>query len=105
MPGYLAEGNDRILKYLIYLMALLSFIQGIYAISGGKFIRYDPGAKRIKFYGLGIIERSVRFDKLLIEGNDLYREINSRRRYINLQRYQCNKEDLKKFMDAVKQQT
>ena len=104
--AYFAKGDDKIFKYLIYGMSFLIFIQGIYAISGGKFIKYDPNVKKLRFYGLfGIVDRSIRFDRLSFEGNDLYREVNGKRKYVNFQHYQCKREDVKKFMEAVKLQS
>jgi len=104
--AYFSKSDDKVIKYLIYAMSLLSLIQGIYAVSGRKFIKYDPNVKKLKFYGLfGIMERSIRFDKLTFEGNDLYREVDGKRKYVNLQRYQCNKGDIRKFMDAVNLQS
>ncbi|MBN2632318.1 MAG: hypothetical protein JXR66_02105 [Bacteroidales bacterium] len=100
--AYVSTSDDKVIKYLIYAMSLFSFIQGIYAVSGGKFIKYDPDVKKLKVYGLfGIMERSIRFDKLTFEGKDLYREVDGKRKYVNLQRYRCNKEDINKFIDAV----
>jgi disulfide bond formation protein DsbB len=104
--AYVSKSDDKVSKYLIYGMSLLSFIQGIYAVSGGKFIKYDPNVKKLKFYGLfRIMERSIRFDKLTFEGKDLYREVDGKRKYVNLQRYQCNREDIDKFIDSVNLQS
>jgi hypothetical protein len=104
--AYVSKSDDKVIKYLIYGMSFLNLIHGIYAVTGGKFIKFDPDARRLKFYGLiGLIERSIRFDKLTFEGKDLYREINGKRKYVNLQRYQCNKEDFIKFMNTVNLQS
>lgn len=104
--AFVSKSDDKVIKYLIYAMSFLSLIQGIYAVSGRKFIKYDPNVKKLKFYGLfGIMERNIRFDKLTFEGKDLYREVDGRRKYVNLQRYQCNRGDIMKFIDAVNMQS
>jgi len=100
--GYLAKNGDTVLKYIMYGMSLLTLIHGIYAISGGKYIKFDSDEKKLKIYGLfGIMERYIRFDELKFEGKDLYRKIDGKRKYVNLQRFHCNKEDFKRFIDLV----
>ncbi|MBN1618540.1 hypothetical protein JW887_04355 [Candidatus Dojkabacteria bacterium] len=100
--GYIAKNEDIAFKYIMYGLSLLTLIQGIYAIFGGKYIKLDPDEKKLKIYGLfGIADRYIRFDELAFEGKDLYRKINGKRKYINLMRFHCNREDFDKFIDFV----
>lgn len=100
--GYIAKNEDIAFKYIMYSLSLLTLIQGIYAIFGGKYIKLDPDEKKLKIYGLfGIADRYIRFDELAFEGKDLYRKINGKRKYINLMRFHCNREDFDKFIDFV----
>ena len=100
--GYMAKNDDIVLKYIMYGLSLLTLIHGIYAIFGGKYIKLDLDEKKLKIYGLfGIAERHIRFDDLAFEGKDLYRKINGKRKYINLMRFHCNREDYIRFIDFV----
>ena len=100
--GYIAKNDDTVFKYIMYGLSLLTLIQGIYAIFGGKYIKLDPDEKKLKIYGLfGIVDRYIRFDELAFEGKDLYRKIDGKRKYVNLMRFHCNREDYDRFVDFI----
>ena len=100
--GYIAKNDDIVFKYIMYGLSLLTLIQGIYAIFGGKYIKLDPDEKKLKIYGLfGIVDRYIRFDELAFEGKDLYRKIDGKRKYVNLMRFHCNREDYDRFVDFI----
>jgi|WetSurMetagenome_2_1015567.scaffolds.fasta_scaffold00935_16 hypothetical protein len=94
--------QDAFDKYYFLIFGLLLLVQGLYAISGGRYFRYKPIDKKIVFIGLFVlISRSVKFDKLFFRGKELYRVINGKARYINLLRYQCNKKDLENLFQEI----
>ena len=99
----LLPGRDAFLKYYFIFIGLILLIHGIYAISGGRYMRYDPNGKKIIFSGfLASIKRPVKYEKLFFEGKDLYRVINGKKRYINLIRYQCKRTDLNNLIQEIK---
>lgn len=96
------SGRDPFFKYYFIFIGLLLLIHGIYALSGGRYIRLDPMRKKIIFSGfLASIKRPVKYDKLFFQGKDLYRVTDGKKRYINLIRYQCRKTDLDKLIRKI----
>jgi hypothetical protein len=97
-------GGDPFIKYYFIFIGLILLIHGIYAISGGKYIRLDPKARKIIFSGfLASIKRPVNYEKLFFKGKDLYRLTKGKERYINIIWYQCRKSDLNKLIKQVKE--
>jgi hypothetical protein len=91
----LLSDKKEFMKYYLLLLGLIFLIHGLYAISGRKYIRYDPQGKVISFFGLlELINRKVKYDNLFFRGKDLFRVVKGKVRFINVIRSQCNKEDL-----------
>jgi hypothetical protein len=99
----LLSDKEGFMKYYLLLLGLIFLIHGVYAISGRKYIRYDPQGKIISFFGLlELINRKVKYDNLFFRGKDLFRVIKGKTRFINVIRSQCNKEDLDFLFQEIK---
>lgn len=99
----LLSDKEGFMKYYFLLIGLIFLIHGVYAISGRKYIRYDPQGKIISFFGLlELINRKVKYDNLFFRGKDLFRVVKGKVRFINVIRSQCNKEDLDLLFQEIK---
>ncbi len=98
----LLPGREAFQKYWFLIFGVILLVHGVTAISGSRYIRYDPHGKKIIFSGLlASIHRTVKYDKLFFKDKDLYRVINGKTRYINLIRSQCNRKDLYNLIQEI----
>jgi hypothetical protein len=84
------------------ILAILFLIHSIYAFTGSKYVRLDKQSKTVKIYGpFGFAARKFKYDSLFFKGRELYREIDGKTKFINIQRYQCRKKDFEVFVVEV----
>jgi hypothetical protein len=87
---------------LFLILALLLLIRGIYALTRSKYVRLDKQSKTVKIYDTPIFwARKYKYDRLFFKDKKLYREIDGKTEFINIQRYQYRKNDFEDFIVEV----
>ena len=84
------------------VLALLLFVNGIYALIRSKYVRLDKQSKTVKIYDTPIFwARKYKYDRLFFKDKKLFSEINGKTEFINILQYQCRKDDLEAFITEV----
>jgi hypothetical protein len=89
--------------YILFLIfAVLFIINGVYALTGSKYVGLDKQNKQVIVYGFfGIALRKYKYDRLFFNDKELYREIHGKTKFINILRSQCKRNDLESFIAEV----
>jgi ABC-type transport system involved in Fe-S cluster assembly fused permease/ATPase subunit len=84
------------------ILAVLFLVYGISALIRTVYLRLDKQSKTVKINDNPIFwMRRYKYDRLFFNDNKLYREIDGKTEFININRYQCRKNDLEAFIVEV----